>query len=54
MSDVEAGRANGINSVAVATGRCDTETLQALGPTLVFEDLSDTEKVLEALLGKAD
>ena len=52
-SNVEAGKANGINTVAVATGRCDTETLQALGPTFVFEDLSDTEKVLEALLGKA-
>ena len=52
-SDVEAGKANGINTVAVATGRCDTETLQALGPTFVFEDLSDTEKVLEALLIKA-
>ena len=30
----EAGRANGINSVAVAI----TETLKALGPTFVFED----------------
>ena len=49
-SDVEAGKANGINTVAVATGRCNTETLRALGPTFVFEDLSDTEKVLEALL----
>ena len=53
-SDVEAGKANGINTFAVATVRCDTETLQALGPTFVFEDLSDTEKVLEALLGKVD
>ena len=49
-SDVEAGTANGINTVAVATGRCNTETLRALGPTFVFEDLSDTEKVLEVLL----
>ena len=51
ISDVEAGKANGINTVAVATGRCDTENLQALGPTFVFEDLSDTERVLGALLG---
>ena len=51
VSDVEAGRANGINSVAVATGHYDTETLKALGPTFVFEDLSDTERVLGALLG---
>ncbi len=53
ISDVEAGKANGINTVAVATGRCDTETLQALGPTFVFEDLSDTERVLGSLLGRA-
>ena len=50
ISDVEAGRANGINSVAVATGHYDMEKLKALGPTFVFEDLSDTEKVLGALL----
>ena len=54
VSDVEAGRANGINSVAVATGHYDTVKLKALGPTFVFDDLSDTEKVLEALLEKAD
>ena len=53
-SDVEAGKANGINTFAMATGRCDTETLQALGPAFVFEDLSDTKKVLEALLGEVD
>ena len=51
ISDVEAGRANGINSVAVATGHYDTEKLKSLGPTFVFEDLSDTERVLGALLG---
>ena len=50
-SDVEAGKANGINTVAVATGRCDVETLLALHPTYVFQDLSDTQKVLEVLLG---
>ena len=51
LSDIEAGQANGINTVAVATGLRDVETLQALHPTYVFEDLSDTEKVLEVLLG---
>ena len=51
ISDVEAGRANGINSVAVATGHYDSETLRSLGPTFVFEDLSNTEVVLDALLG---
>ncbi len=51
ISDVEAGRANGINSVAVATGHYDSETLTSLGPTCVFEDLSNTNAVLDALLG---
>ena len=50
-SDVEAGKSNRINTVAVATGRCDVETLLALHPTHVFQDLSDTRKVLEVLLG---
>ncbi len=50
-SDVEAGKANGINTVAVATGLRDLESLQALNPTHVFEDLSDTGRVLGVLLG---
>ena len=50
-SDVEAGLANRINTLAVATGRCDVTTLKALRPTYVFKDLSNTEKVLEVLLG---
>ena len=51
ISDVKAGQANGINSVAVATGHYDTGKLASLNPTYVFPDLSDTAKVLEALLG---
>ena len=51
ISDVEAGRANGINTVAVATGHYDTQKLASLGPTYVFDDLSDTKRVLNALLG---
>ncbi len=51
ISDVKAGQANGIYSVAVATGHYDTQKLGALNPTYVFPDLSDTAKVLEALLG---
>lgn len=50
VSDVQAGQANGINSVAVATGHYDAARLAALGPTFVFEDLSDTQEVLNALL----
>ena len=52
-SDVKAGKSKGINTMAVATGHCATETLWALGPTFVFEDLSDTERVLGSLLGRA-
>lgn len=51
ISDVEAGRANGINTVAVGTGHYDTAKLASLGPTHIFEDLSDTRRVLEVLLG---
>ena len=51
ISDVEAGRANGIKSVAVATGHYDVDALKKLGPTHVFRDLSDTDKVLSVLLG---
>ena len=51
ISDVEAGRANGINTVAVAIGHYDTRKLGSLGPTHVFEDLSDTKRVLKTLLG---
>ena len=50
-SDIEAGQANGINTLAVATGLRNAEALQALHPTYVFQDLSDTQKVLEVLLG---
>ena len=50
ISDVKAGQANGINSVAVATGHYDTQELASLNPTYIFPDLSDTAKVLEALL----
>ena len=50
ISDVEAGRANGINSVAVATGHYDAQKLASLNPTYVFQDLSDTKNVLKALL----
>ena len=51
ISDVKAGQANGINSVAVATGHYDTQKLASLHPTHVFQDLSDTERVLKAILG---
>ena len=50
ISDVKAGQANDINSVAVATGHYDTQKLASLNPTHVFQDLSDTKSVLKVLL----
>ena len=50
-SDVTAGQANGVRTVAVATGSLSAEELKALNPTYLFPDLSDTEEVLTRLLG---
>ena len=50
VSDVEAGRANGVNTVAVATGHYGVEALRASGATYVLEDLSDTRRVLQVLV----
>ena len=48
--DVEAGRANGVRTLAVATGNYTLEELTRLNPTYVLPDLSDTERVLRLLL----
>ena len=48
--DVEAGRANGVRTLAVATGKYTLEELTRLNPTYVLPDLSDTERVLRLLL----
>ena len=40
-----------IDAVAVATGQYPREALLADGPDHFFEDLSDTERVLRAILG---
>lgn len=47
--DVEAARANGFTSIAVATGHNGVDVLQACGADHVFEDLSDVGPVLEIL-----
>ncbi len=49
--DVEAARANGMVSAAVATGVFDCQTLKKAGADYVFEDLSDTGRVLDVLTG---
>jgi phosphoglycolate phosphatase len=48
--DVRCGRPIGARTVAVATGGFDVAALNAAGATHVFPDLSDTARVLEALL----
>ena len=48
--DVRCGRPIGARTVAVATGWFDVAALSAAGATHVFADLSDTARVLEALL----
>ena len=50
--DVEAGRAVGARSIAVATGSYGVEILQEHMPTHALKDLSDTRGVIELLLGK--
>jgi phosphoglycolate phosphatase len=47
--DVDAGKAIGATTVAVATGPMNTAELAAHHPDYVFDDLSDTEKVLHVL-----
>jgi phosphoglycolate phosphatase-like HAD superfamily hydrolase len=49
--DVAAALANGAQPVGVATGTTSLDDLRSAGAELLFEDLSDTERVLRALLG---
>jgi len=48
--DVRCGRPIGARTVAVAPGGFDGAALTAAGASHVFADLSDTARVLEALL----
>ena len=50
-SDVEAGNANGVATLAVGTGHYSAEDLAKFNPSHVLPDLSDTEGVLALLLG---
>ena len=50
-ADVEAGNANGVVTLAVATGHYSAEDLAKFNPSHVLPDLSDTEGVLTLLLG---
>jgi phosphoglycolate phosphatase len=51
--DVAAGRAGGARVIAVATGHYDLEALAATGPDAVFENLTDTEAVVAAVLDES-
>jgi phosphoglycolate phosphatase len=48
--DVACAAASGARSIAVATGGYDVAALRAAGADVVFEDLSDTDAVLDALM----
>jgi phosphoglycolate phosphatase-like HAD superfamily hydrolase len=47
--DVEVARRGGARSIAVATGRHHVDELRKAGADIVFEDLSDTQAVLDCL-----
>ena len=49
--DVAAARSNGAFALAVATGRDSAASLLACGADIALDDLSDTDRVLEILLG---
>jgi len=50
-ADIACGAAIAARAVAVATGSYSTADLAACGPHAVFEDLRDTDRVMEAILG---
>ncbi len=49
-ADVTCGRHLGVCAIAVATGRFSSEELQRSQPDYLFEDLSDTHSVMNAIL----
>ena len=50
-SDIQAGKANGVKTLAVSTGFHSAEDLTKVNPSYVLPNLSDTEGVLALLLG---
>ncbi len=50
--DIACAQANGLHSLAVATGPYLTDELAAHRPDWVFSDLSDLERVMGVLLGR--
>jgi phosphoglycolate phosphatase len=52
-ADVACGAGAKRRAIAVATGRYTVDELSACGPAAVFQDLSDTEAVMAAILDGA-
>lgn len=50
--DIECGRAIGACTVAIATGHYSSAELRDHAPDFLFEDLSDTERVVKVLFGE--
>ena len=50
--DIECGRAIGACTVAIATGHYSSAELRDHAPDFLFEDLSDTERVVALLFGE--
>ena len=48
-SDINAAKVNGFTAIAVATGGFDSQTLEKAGADFVFEDLTDTDRLLSIL-----
>lgn len=48
-NDINAAKVNGMVSIAVATGGFDFQTLERAGADFVFEDLTDTVRLLSIL-----
>ncbi|NOU35570.1 MAG: HAD family hydrolase [Kiritimatiellaceae bacterium] len=48
-SDINAAKVNGFTAIAVATGGFDFQTLEKSGADFVFEDLTDTDRLLSIL-----
>jgi phosphoglycolate phosphatase-like HAD superfamily hydrolase len=50
--DIDCARAFGALAVAVGTGQYTREELLAEGPDALFDDLSDVDRVLAAILDR--
>jgi phosphoglycolate phosphatase len=50
-ADMGCGRGIGARAIGVATGRYTADDLRACGAAAVFENLSDTDAVVRAVMG---